>query len=128
MNWKEDGRRWALARGRPSMMGSYLHRVYGKDLYIIAMSSATTFGGLPSKPIEEDSIDRTLTDLGLPLMLLDVRIGRQNNEVLTWLSTRRSLNANVSAQGLITPSTAVDAFSFVNTLTPAILSSGIGKD
>ena len=79
--------------------------------------------GASSKPIEEDSIDSALVGLDLPLMFLDVRTGRQNKDVLTWLSTRRSLNANVSAQSLITPSTAVDAFFFVNTLTPAILSS-----
>jgi erythromycin esterase len=34
--------------------------------------------------------------------------------------TRRSIGANVSSQGLITLSTAVDAFVFVNTLTPAV--------
>jgi erythromycin esterase len=123
MNTKDDGRRWANVREKPPMMGLHLRRVYGKDLYIIAMSSATASGGLPSKPIEEDSIDSTLVGLGLPLMFLDVRTGRQNKEVLTWLSMRRSLNANVSAQSLITPSTAVDAFFFVNTLTPAIQSS-----
>lgn len=125
MNSKDDGRRWAKAesRERPPMMGLHLRRVYGKDLYIIAMSSAATSGGLPSKPVEEDSVESTLVGVGLPLMFLDVRTGRQDKEALTWLSTQRSLNANVSTQSLITPSTAVDAFLFVNTLTPAILSS-----
>jgi len=56
-------------------------------------------------------------------MFLDVRMARQNKEALTWLSTRRSYDANVSAQILITLSTGVDAFLFVNTLTPAIESS-----
>jgi hypothetical protein len=56
-------------------------------------------------------------------MFLDVRMARQNKEALTWLSTRRSVNANVSSQTLITLSTAVDAFLFVNTLTPATVSS-----
>jgi hypothetical protein len=87
------------------------------------MSSATTSGGLPNKPIEEDSIESALAGVGLPLMFLDLRMARQNKEALTWLSSRRSLNANVSAQALITPSTAVDAFFFVNNLTPAILTS-----
>lgn len=123
MNWKDDGRRWGTVGERPPMMGLHLHRVYGKDLYIIAMSSATASGGLPNKPIEEDSIESTLVGVGLPLMFLDVRMGQQNKEALKWLSTRRSLNANVSSQGLITPSTAVDAFFFVHTLTPAIVSS-----
>lgn len=123
MNSKDDGRRWAKSREKPTMMGLHLRRVYGKDLYIIAMSAATTSGGLPAKPIEEDSIDSTLVGVGLPLMFLDVRMARQNKEALTWLSTRRSMNANVSTQAVITLSTAVDAFFFVNTLTPAILSS-----
>jgi erythromycin esterase len=96
MNWKSDGRRWANVLEKPSMMGSHLRRVYGKDLYIIAMSCATTSGGFrTATPMKEDS---------------------------TWLTTRRSLNANVDAQSLITPSTAMDAFFFVNTLTPEILS------
>jgi erythromycin esterase len=124
MSWKEDGRRLANVREKPPVMGFHLRRVYGKDLYIIAMGCATTSGGLLSaKPLEEDSIESTLAAVGLPLMFLDVRSGRQNKEALTWLATRRSLEANVSAQSLITPATAVDAFFFVNTLTPAIVSS-----
>lgn len=86
-------------------------------------SSATASGGLPSKPMRDDSIDRTLTDAGLPLMFLDVRQGRRNEEARSWLSMPRSLLANVSADCLVRPSTALDAFFFVSTLTPAILSS-----
>jgi len=123
MSWKEDGPRWAEARNRPPMMGLFLRRVYGEDLYIIAMSSATASGGLPSKPMQDDSVDRTLTDAGLPLMFLDVRQGRQNEEARSWLSTPRSFLANVSADCLVRPSTALDAFFFVSNLTPAILSS-----
>ena len=79
-------------------------------------------GLLTAKPLEEGSIESTLAGVGLPLMFLDVRMARQN-ETLTWLSTRRSMDANVSSQTLITLSSAVDAFVFVNTLTPAIVSS-----
>jgi erythromycin esterase len=125
MNWTEDGRRWATVRKRPPMMGSHLRRVYGKDLYIIAMSVATTSGGLlAAKPMEEDSIDSTLAVAGLPLMFLDVRMARQNQEALAWLTTRRDFNSHLQTQSLITPSTAVDAFVFVNTFSPAIQSSG----
>lgn len=124
MSAKEDGRRMATVREKPSMMGLHLRRAYGKDLYIIAMVGAITSGGLlTAKLLEEGSIESTLAGVGLPLMFLDVRMARQNKEALTWLSTRRSVNANVSSQGLITLSTAVDAFLFVNTLTPAIVSS-----
>jgi erythromycin esterase len=123
MSTKEDGRRMAKVREKPSMMGLHLRRAYGKDLYIIAMVCATSSGGLPTaEPLEEGSIESTLAGVGLPLMFLDVRMARQK-EALTWLSTRRSVNANVSAQGLITPATSVDAFLFVNTVTPAIQSS-----
>jgi hypothetical protein len=121
---KEDGRRMANVREKPAMMGFHLRRAYGKDLYIIMLVCATTSGGLlTAKPLEEGSIESTLTGVGLPLMFLDVRMARQNKEALTWLSTRRSFDANVSSQGLITLSTAVDAFVFVNTLTPAVMSS-----
>jgi erythromycin esterase len=124
MSAKEDGRRMANVRDKPPMMGLHLRRAYGKDLYIITLVCATTSGGLlTAKPLEEGSIESTLAGVGLPLMFLDVRMARQNKEALTWLSTRRSVNANVSSQTLITLSTAVDAFLFVNTLTPAIVSS-----
>jgi hypothetical protein len=73
--------------------------------------------------MQDDSIDRTLTDAGLPLMFLDVRQGRQNEEDRSWLSTPRSFLENLSADCLVRPSTALDAFSFVSNLTPAILSS-----
>jgi erythromycin esterase-like protein len=82
--------------------------------------------GEPMHGAHEGSIESTLAGVGLPLMFLDVRMARQNKEALTWLSTRRSYDANVSAQILITLSTGVDAFLFVNTLTPAIESSDGG--
>ena len=121
MSTKEAGRRVANMKEKPLMMGLPLRREYGKDLYIIAMVCATTSGGLiTSKPLEEGSVESTLTGVGLPLMFLDVRMARQNQDALTWLSTRRSIDANVSSQALITLTTAVDAFVFVNTLTPAV--------
>jgi len=121
MSTREDGRRMASIKEKPLLMGLPLRREYGKDLYIIAMVCATTSGGLiTSKPLEEGSVESTLASVGLPLMFLDVRTARQNQDALPWLSTRRSIDANVSAQMLITLSTAVDAFVFVNTLTPAV--------
>jgi len=124
MSAKEDGRRLANVREKPPVMGFHLRRVYGKDLYIIMLVCATTSGELlTAKPLEDGSIESTLAGVGMPLMFLDVRMARQNKEALTWLSTRRSCDANVSAQFVITLSTAVDAFLFVNTLTPAIESS-----
>jgi erythromycin esterase len=121
---RDNGRRMATVREKPPMMGWHLRRAYGKDYYIIAMVCSTTSGGLlPAKPLEEGSIESTLSRVGLPKMFLDVRMARQNKESPTWLSVQRSVDANVSAQMLITLSTAVDAFVFVNTLTPAILSS-----
>ena len=124
MSAKEDGRRMASVREKPAMMGLHLRRAYSKDLYIIMLVCATTSGGLlTAKPLEEGSIESTLAGVGLPLMFLDVRLARQNKETLTWLSTRRSMDANVSSQTLITLTSAVDAFVFVNTLTPAIVLS-----
>ena len=118
---KEDGRRMAEVREKPAMMGFHLRRTYGQDLYIIMLVCATTSGGLlTAKPLEEGSIESTLAGVGLPLMFLDIRMARQNKEPLTWLATRRSIDANVSSQTLITLSSAVDAFIFAGTLTPAM--------
>jgi len=120
MNSKEDGRRWAKVREKPSMMGLFLRRVHGNDLYIIAMMATATTGELrPAKPLEDDSIESQLAAVGLPLFFLDLRMARQNKEVLAWLSAPRSMGAHLDTQGLITPSTAADAFFFIDTLTPA---------
>jgi erythromycin esterase len=128
MSWKEEGPRWTGAPSRPAMMGLHLRQMYGKDLYIIATSSASTAGGLPSaKPIEANSVDRALADLGLPLMFLDLRGARQNQDALRWVSIQRSLNANVYIDFRLTPSTAVDAFSFVGPLTPALQAPAKGR-
>jgi erythromycin esterase len=54
MSAKEDSRRMARVREKPSMMGLHLSREYGKDLYIIALVCATTSGGLlTAKPLEK---------------------------------------------------------------------------
>ncbi len=113
-----------IVREKPPMMGWHLRRAYGNDYYIIASVCSNTSGGLrAAKPLEEGSIESTLARVGLPKMFLDIRMARQNKESPHWLSMQRSVDANVSAQMLITLSTAVDAFVFVNTLTPAILTS-----
>jgi len=56
-------------------------------------------------------------------MFLDVRAARRNKGALTWLSTPRSVMANVSSQALIPLSTAVDGFVFANTVTLDVSSS-----
>ena len=121
---KEDGRRMAEVRDKPAMMGFHLRRAYGNGLYIIVLVCSNTSGGLlTAKPLEEGSIESTLAGVGLPLIFVDVRMARHNKEAIPWLAMRRSINANVDTQGLITLSTAVDAFLFVNTLTPALVSA-----
>jgi len=118
---KGEGRRLATVREKPSPMGLHLRHAYGDDFYVILMGCATNSGGLPpAKPLEEGSIESTLAGAGLPLFFLDVRMARQTRDAPAWLSTPRSIMANVDAQGVITLSTAVDAFVFVNTLTPAM--------
>jgi erythromycin esterase len=120
MNWKEDGGYWAGMREKPLMMGSHLRSSYGKDLLIIATSSMTATAGLPSPERLEDSIDNTLVRVGIPKMFLDLRMARQDQAAFSWLSTQRSLHANISSHVLITPATAVDAFVFLGELTPAL--------
>jgi erythromycin esterase len=120
MNWKEDGGYWAGMREKPFMMGSHLRRAYGKDLLIIATSSMTASAGLPLPEQIGGSIDNTLARVGMPKMFLDLRMARQDQAALAWLSTQHSLHANISSHVLITPATAVDAFVFLSRLTPAL--------
>ena len=118
MNWKEDGPRMAQVPDKPFMMGFHLRRALGKRLVIIAMSSATTSPGLPTPHPAEDGIDEALARVGLPRMLLDLRLARQDPAALAWLSRPHLLFGETNA--LITPLIAVDAFVFVDRLTPAI--------
>lgn len=123
MNWQEDGGHWAGMQEKPFMMGSHLRRAFGKSLLIIATSSATASAGLPTPEPLEDSIDDTLARVGLPKMLLDLRMARQDKAALAWLSTQRPLRANIDSHFLITPSTAMDVLVFLGGLTPAMPSS-----
>jgi erythromycin esterase-like protein len=120
MGAKEDGRRMANVLEKPPMMGFNLRRIYGKDLYIVLMVSANSAGfQVPTKLLEEGSIESTLAGVGLPLMFLDVRPAQQDKKALEWLSTPRSVMANISSQALIPLLNAVDAFVFADALTPA---------
>lgn len=122
---KEDGRRLADVPYKPAVMGFNLRLEYGKDLYIILLVCKTTSGGLlTAKPLEEGSIESTLAGVNLPLIFLDIRKAQRDKDALAWLSTRRSYDANVTSQELLSLQTAMDAFVFVNTLTPARASSG----
>jgi len=115
-----DGRSLKEVPIKPPLMGFHLRKVYGDDMYVIAMCTATTAGGLhPAKPLEEGSVELTLAGLGVPRFFLDLRQARNHEELKRWLTTPRSTLANVDAQGIITVSTAVDAFVFVDPLTPA---------
>lgn len=125
MNWQENGGEWAATLEKPFMMGFHLRRAFGKNLLIIATSSATTSGGLPTPEPLEDSIDDTLARVGLPKMFLDLRMARQDKAALAWLSTQRPLHANIKTHDLVTPSSAMDVLVFLGGLTPSIPSSSL---
>jgi erythromycin esterase len=120
-NAKDESRRMAPVRDKPFMMGFHLRRAFGEHLLIIAMSSPTTSGGLPTPHPADDGIDDALARVGLPRMFLDLRMARQDPAALAWLSRQHPLFGETNA--VITPSTAVDAFVFVDRLTPAIQSA-----
>jgi erythromycin esterase len=120
MNWTEDGGIWAGVREKPLMMGALLRRAYGTDLVIIATSSAGASAGLPRPEPIQDSIDSALARVGHATMVLDLRPARRSAAVFAWLSRQRPIHANISTHDLITPSTAADAFFFVEGLTPAL--------
>ena len=121
MNAKEETRRMASVRDKPLQMGFHLRRAFGKRLLIIAMSSAAVSAGLPTPHPAEEGIDDALARVGLPRMFLDLRMARQDPAALAWLSRKHPMFGETNA--LITPSTAVDVFVFVDRLTPANQSS-----
>lgn len=119
LNWKLAGGIFDAVREPPVMMGSYLRSVYGKDLVIIATSSAWASAQLPAPEPVEDSIDSVLARIGLPALMLDLSTAPENKAAQAWLSKPQALHANLSSHIMITPATAVDAFYFVDRLTPA---------
>jgi erythromycin esterase len=118
INGRHDGRRWAAVPEKPLAMGAHLRRAFGERLLIIAMSSVIVSAGFPTPHPIEGAIDDTLARVGLPKMFLDLRMARQDPAVLAWLSRPRPFR-DPSSHGLITPSTAVDAFVFIDRLTRA---------
>ena len=124
MNVVHDGQQMAKVHKKPASMGLYLRHAYGDDLYTTLLVCETISRELlPPTPIEDGSVESTLARLGLPLMFVDVRAARLNNEAPSWLSTRRSVNANglTQLEMMIPLKTAVDGFVFVNTLTPSVV-------
>jgi erythromycin esterase len=118
MNMRADGGIWAAIRQKPLMMGAYLRHMYGQDLFIMATSSATASVQLPPLKPARDSIDSALAQVGLPAMILDIRAARQNSDAFAWVSRPRPLQLNLATHVVIVPLAAVDAFFFVNRLTP----------
>jgi|KBSSwiStaDraftv2_1062776.scaffolds.fasta_scaffold00907_23 erythromycin esterase len=121
MNVKEESNRMAKVRDKPFAMGFHLRRAFGKRLLIIAISSASTSGGLPTPHPAVDGIDDALARVGMPRMFLDLRMARQDPAALAWLSRKHPMMGETNS--LITPSTAADAFVYVDRLTPAIQSA-----
>ena len=110
------------------MMGAHLRRAYGKGLYIIATTFATASAGLPTpKPMERSHRPHSGWCGSAARMFLDLRMARQNKEALAWLSQRRALDANISTDAFVTPSTAFDGLFFVDRLTPAHASSAANE-
>jgi hypothetical protein len=53
----------------------------------------------------------------MPSFILDLRLARDNAQVLAWLSETRPLRSNLITHVSITPATAFDALFFVDELT-----------
>jgi erythromycin esterase len=118
MNSKADGGLWAAVREKPSMMGTFLRSMFGRDLVSIGTIGASTVGaGLPQPEPLPDSVDSVLAKVGMPSFILDLRLARDNAQVLAWLSETRPLRSNLITHVSITPATAFDALFFVDELT-----------
>lgn len=119
MNWRLDGGIWSVIRDRPPMMGADLRSFYGKDLFILATSSASASAEFPRAETLSASVDSALASAGLSAMVLDIRAAQADPQATAWLSRPQPLGANISSHVLITPLTAVDGLFFVKRLTPS---------
>jgi erythromycin esterase len=118
MNATSIGGIWRIYRQAPVAMGQHLRSALGKDLFIIASSSAQNEPGFPKMKLAAGGIDEVLARIGLPRYLVDLH---QAGGVLVenWLDAPHPLSVGFVTEFIISPHRAYDAFVHFAELTHA---------
>jgi hypothetical protein len=102
----------------PDVDRQHLRAALGEFLFIIGTSAARS-AGLPARIPIPNSLKDALSELHMPLFLLDLRGAARNPGAAAWLDPIRPLRANSSSELDINLHQAFDALVFINELTPA---------
>jgi erythromycin esterase len=119
MNAASRGGIWSVFSEAPRMMGQHVRSALGNSLVIIGTCAAESGDGLPVGAPLENSVEASLSKLGLPLFVLDLRRAAHDPGALAWLDERRPLRANFTTQLDVDLREAFDALIFMDRLTPA---------
>jgi erythromycin esterase len=119
MNAPSRGGIWAVFSQAPRMMGQHLRAALGESLFIIGTSAARSGAGLPAGVPIANCLEDALSELGLPLLLLDLRGAAQDPGAAAWLDSFHPLRANFSSELDINVHQAFNAVAFIDELTPA---------
>jgi erythromycin esterase len=120
MNAPTRGGIWSVFSQPPRMMGQHLRTALGETLFVIGSSAARSGAGLPAGAPLANCAEDALSQVGLPLFLLDLRRATRDPGARAWLDQTRPLRANFSTELDINLHQAFDAVAFIDELTPAL--------
>lgn len=112
---------WDVYAHAPMAMGQHLRKVLGKDLLIVAASSASAAPDAISDAQAPGSLDAALASTGRGDFMLDIRPARTAPRVATWLARDQTIRANFATEMRMPPATAFDAvvvFDRLSSVTP----------
>lgn len=109
---------WAVYARAPAAMGQHLRAALGKDLLIVAASSAAPAPEGMAGAQAPGSFDAALARSAPGHFLLDIRPARKAPAVAAWLAKPRSIRANFTTEAIVTPASALDAVVVFDRATP----------
>ena len=126
MNAPTRGGIWSLYSKPPRTMGQDLRAELRDSLVIIGTVAAHSGGGLPEGQPLGNSVDETLSQLGLPFFALDLRGATRDSGASEWLGERRPLRANFDSELDINLRDAFDLVVYMDRVNPARKTGGLG--
>lgn len=111
---------WSVYAQAPKAMGQHLRAALGKDLLIVAASSASPPpAGMPDAQ-PPGSLDAALAATGRGDFMLDIRAARTAPRVSSWLARDRTIRVNFTTEVMLPPVSAFDAVVVFDRLSPVV--------
>ncbi|MBY8823833.1 erythromycin esterase family protein [Sphingomonas colocasiae] len=111
---------WSVYAQAPKAMGQHLRAALGKDLLIVAASSAASPPADMPDAQPPGSLDAALSAAGRGDFILDLRTARTAPRVSSWLARDRTIRANFTTEMLMAPASAFDAVVVFDRLSPVV--------